>query len=116
MTRRQCKSCPWRVSNHHSSIPGYCPTKARALTSTIAAPGALPDFSKPLEVMACHYAKIGRERERVCVGWLVNQLNDGNNIPLRMAVRNGRIDHDVKTIGKQHASYAEVLAKNEKPG
>lgn len=106
MTRRQCKTCPWRVGNDRSSIPGYSEQKAIALASTIATPGAL-DFSGPLQVMACHYSTPADELP--CVGWIANQLGDGNNVRLRIACSRGVLDADVKTEGEQHARYADTL-------
>lgn len=107
--RPQCAKCPWRVSTDPREIPnGYCEAKHRALASTIARPGE-PDFTSALHVFACHESPVGREQ--ACVGWLVNQLGTGNNIALRIAVRAGRIDANVRTIGRQHATLEETLPR-----
>ena len=38
--------------------------------------------SKTLRVMACH-----ETQDAHCVGWLHHQLGEGNNIPLRLSMR-----------------------------
>lgn len=106
--RRQCKKCPWKVGVNPFDIPGeYCPDKHAALADTIADPEAPYDLTVPLRIMACH--ETGVDAELPCVGWLVNQMGDGNNIPLRLAVITGRIDANVRTIGPQHETLAATL-------
>jgi hypothetical protein len=63
------------------SIPnGYSEEKHRALESAIARPGDLSALvSNTIRIMACHGT-----HETYCIGWLVNQLGDGNNIALRL--------------------------------
>jgi hypothetical protein len=107
VTRRQCPKCPWKKGARPREIPnGYCEAKHRRLARTIASPGRL-DLGAALRVMACHESHVGRER--VCVGWLVNQLGPGNNIALRLAVMSGRIDADVETVGPQHERFEDTL-------
>jgi hypothetical protein len=102
--RKQCKKCPWRVGVDAREIPdGYCRAKHEALVDTIATPGELG----PLVAMACHEAPIGAEIP--CVGWLINQLGDGNNIALRIAVARGQIDANVEAIGPQHEHFEDTL-------
>lgn len=102
--RRQCKKCPWRVGVDPHEIPnGYCERKHQALAGTIAEPGTL-SLGGALRIMACH-----ETHSLPCVGWLVHQLGDGNNIPLRLAVIHGRVDANVKTIGKQHRRFEDTL-------
>jgi hypothetical protein len=60
--------------------------------------------------MACHESKEGKEKH--CVGWLMNQLGEGNNIPLRMAVAMGQIDGNVELVGEQHMTLEETLPKD----
>ncbi len=106
-TREQCKKCPWKTSTDPHDIPGdYCEVKHAQLESTIAKPGDLV-LTGTLRLMACHETKRGRELP--CVGWLVNQLGDGNNILLRLAVRTGRIDANVRTVGPQHERFEDTL-------
>lgn len=104
--RPQCKACPWKKGTNPRDIPGaYCEEKHRALSATIAEPGALQ--AGALRVMACHETPSGRELP--CVGWLVHQLGPGNNIALRLAVSVGRIDANVRTVGPQHERFEDTL-------
>lgn len=104
--RKQCAKCPWKKGVNPNDIPGgYCSTKHKALTSTIAQPGLVQ--LGPIRVMACHESPVGREL--ACVGWLANQLGPGNNIGLRLAVRSGRISGDVKTVGEQHERLEDTF-------
>lgn len=106
--RRQCAKCPWKTSTDPHDIPGnYCESLHRGLESTIAEPGSLASLGGPLRVMACHESPPGRELP--CVGWLVHQLNEGNNIALRLAVSLGRIDANVRTVGPQHERFEDTL-------
>jgi Family of unknown function (DUF6283) len=109
--RKQCAKCPWRKDVDPRDIPdGYDPKKHAALKNTIAGPSVT--FSGALHVMACHETRVGRERP--CVGWLVNQLGEGNNICLRMAVVGGRIDANVETVGEQHARFEDTLPRRRR--
>ena len=107
--RRQCAKCPWKVSTDPHDIPnGYCETKHAALSNTIAEPGRVGDaHKKTLRMMACHESMPGEELP--CVGWLDQQLGEGNNIGLRMAVIFGRIDANVETVGEQHTCLEDTL-------
>jgi hypothetical protein len=60
-------------------------------------------------MMACHETKPGRELP--CVGWLVNQVGPGNNLGVRLAVMQGRIDGNVETVGPQHERFEDTLPK-----
>jgi hypothetical protein len=60
-----------------------------------------------LKMMACHETPIGAELP--CVGWLVNQLGEGNNIMLRLAVLRGHVDANVEAVGPQHESFEDTL-------
>lgn len=106
--RKQCEKCPWKMSTNPLDIPGqYCEKKHAALDRTIAPPSTLT--SGPLHVMACHETRPGKEL--VCVGWLINQLGTGNNLGLRLAVMEGRIDANVRTVGPQHERFEDTLPK-----
>lgn len=107
MTRRQCAKCPWKVSTNPHEIPGdYSVAKHLALQNTIAEPGAL-HFPKQLRLMACHESPAGEER--VCVGWLDNQLHSGNNLALRLAAVRGHVDLDYEVVGEQHTRFEDTL-------
>jgi hypothetical protein len=109
MSRRQCKKCPWKVGVDPRTIPdGYSETRHAALAETCQS--GLASFVGPMKAMACHEYPPGAEKP--CVGWLVNQLGPGNNIALRMAVRAGRIDADVKTVGPQHPTFDDTLPRS----
>ena len=104
--RVQCRKCPWKVSTDPRQIPGgYCERKHAKLTSTIAEPGEIR--LGPVRIMACHQTERGAELP--CVGWLANQLGEGNNLSLRLAVMNGRVDANVRTVGPQHARLEDTL-------
>ena len=107
---KQCKACPWKESTVPArDIPGgYCATKHRALKGTIATPGVLP--VSRVRVMACHESAEGEER--ACVGWVMHQLNEGNNIALRMLARDGRF-RDYRTVGPQHDTFEATLGDGE---
>lgn len=105
--RKQCKKCPWKVGVDPRDIPGgYCEVRHAALSRTIAQPGAFRS-AEPFRMMACHETSGGRELP--CVGWLVNQLGDGNNIPLRLLVMTGRVDGNVRAVGEQHTTLEATL-------
>ncbi len=108
MKRRQCKKCPWKKGTDPRTIPnGYCEARHRGLSKTLGDPGKLHHL-RPL--MACHETKAGNEK--VCVGWLANQLGPGNNLPLRLAVINGQIDADFELVGEQHERFEDTLPKS----
>jgi hypothetical protein len=106
---RQCAKCPWKKSANPRDIPnGYSAVKHRALASTIARPGAFGPG--PLRVMACHEHPAGDEAH--CVGWLMNQLGPGNNIPLRLAMRNCENIKQVRLDGAQHETFEDTLPQD----
>lgn len=98
----QCTKCPWRVDVDPHDIPnGYCEKKHAALSSTIAEPGSLCDTGK---AMACHETDNAH-----CVGWLMHQLGPGNNIALRMRIRNCENIGKVRLVGEQHQTFEDTL-------
>lgn len=112
-TQRQCKLCPWKVTTDPRTIPdGYCEEKHRRLSRTIARTDVPPDLDAldaPLRLMACHESPIGRDRP--CVGWLHNQLTDGDNVLLRYFVVLKRVSADYELDGPQRATFEETLPK-----
>lgn len=110
--RKQCRHCPWKRDANPREIPGgYCETKHKNLKDTIAEPGSLAGLaSMEIRLMACHETTGGRELP--CVGWLVYQLEDGNNIVLRIAVMQGLIDANVEIVGPQHEKFEDTLPKD----
>ncbi len=107
----QCAKCPWKTSTNPHEIPrGYSEEKHAALKSTIANPGELRFGG--VRTMACHESAPGAEAH--CIGWLVNQLGPGNNIPLRLQM----LDYDlsrVETEGEQHECFEDTLPSRESP-
>lgn len=102
---KQCDKCPWKVSTDPYDIPdGYDVEKHRALAITIGEPGT---FGWSGHVMACHEHNVGEETH--CIGWLAHQLGRGNNIPLRLAMRNCDNIGLIKLDGEQHESFEDTL-------
>lgn len=98
----QCKLCPFRKGVDPFDIPnGYDPEKHRALEHTIAVPGSLRDTG---HVMACHELE-----EAHCIGWLVNQLGPGNNIPLRIRMISCENANKIRLRGEQHETFEDTL-------
>lgn len=113
----QCEKCPWKKSTNPFDIPnGYDVAKHEALRSTIADPdNPVAHFSQSsLKVMSCHDSP--ESKPQYCVGWLDNQLNEGNNIPLRLKMRNCTNIGSLKTVGKQHKTFDETLPKEKRNG
>lgn len=107
---KQCKKCPWRKDVDPHEIPnGYCEIKHKGLEKTIA------DQSNPMESlradkpnMACHETD-----DAHCVGWLMNQLGEGNNIGLRIKMLSCENRDKIKLVGDQHRSFEDTLPKHE---
>lgn len=103
----QCAHCPWiKDSNPHDIPNGYCETKHANLADTIAVPGAMPDFNAPMKAMACHETD-----DAHCVGWVMNQLGEGNNIALRLRAGSCTNIDKVRLRGEQHDTFADTLPK-----
>ena len=102
---KQCAKCPWRVSTNPNDIPdGYCQTKHADLSKTISS--GIESLSNPY-VMACHHSD--GDDKMFCVGWLHNQLGSGNNIGLRMKMRNCSNLSELKVYGAQHETFEQTL-------
>ncbi len=102
----QCAKCPWKKDVDPHDIPnGYCEAKHAALKSTIAKPGDLSGlFGGEMHIMACH-----EMHDAHCVGWLMNQLGPGNNIALRLHIRNYENAGKLRTRGEQHKRFEDTL-------
>jgi len=106
----QCAKCPWKVSTDPNDIPnGYSAEKHANLKSTIAVPGNISSYISSLladhiRIMACH-----EEHATPCIGWLMNQLRQGNNIALRLRMRGCENLREVKLIGEQHERFEDTL-------
>lgn len=100
----QCRKCPWRKDVNPRDIPnGYCETKHKALASTIAR-DPLSSLLDPTHVMACH-----ETHNSHCIGWLVNQIGPGNNIGLRLQIRDCENVAQIRTVGPQHERFEDTL-------
>lgn len=105
---RQCAKCPWKVSTDPYEIPhGYDVERHKGLSRTIANPGSIAGIGGTIVAMSCHEHPPGAEV--YCVGWLMNQLGPGNNIPLRMALRGCDDLRDVVLDGEQHERFEDTL-------
>ncbi len=105
----QCSKCPWKKSTDPNKIPnGYSVEKHKNLSCTIAnGPDNL--FNGKLSAMACHETSGGNEQ--YCIGWLMNQLGPGNNLLLRLKMRNCENAGELKVYGKQHETFEDTIPK-----
>ena len=108
---KQCKTCPWIKGNDPFNIPnGYSCELHKSLRKTIADKNnPLSSMGNELVNMACHYSKEGEENH--CIGWLHNQLTTGNNIGLRIQMRNCENLNEIELIGEQHENFDDTLPK-----
>ncbi len=105
---RQCKKCPWRVGVNPRTIPdGYSEDRHKALERTIAKPGDLSNLYGEQHVMACHETD-----DAHCIGWVVNQVGPGNNIGLRLRMRNCINASRIEVLGAQHRTFEDTLPKD----
>lgn len=106
---KQCAKCPWKKSTNPYDIPdGYELEKHKNLSCTISKEGDLSSLGKnTMHVMACHHSKEGNEEH--CIGWVHNQLGPGNNIMLRLQMRNCDNIQDLKVYGPQHDKFEDTL-------
>jgi hypothetical protein len=108
----QCQKCPWREEVNPHDIPyGYTEDLHRQLEETIAGEfdfrELLESERKPLKIMACH-----ETHNAHCIGWLINQLGPGNNIPLRIAMMSCRNVKHLKLRGEQHPTFWDTLPQS----
>lgn len=105
---KQCSHCPWRKDVCVEDILGYSPELHPKLEETIAQPTDWSGlYSGQLKIMACHESPVGEETS--CIGWLVNQLGPGNNIPLRLAMLSCPERGEIETIGEQYETFHNTL-------
>lgn len=106
---RQCSKCPWKKSTNPYDIPhDYSVDKHNALASTIANPESLA-FTNVLRVMSCH--EHDTMDEVMCVGWIHNQIGVGNNIGLRMRLRNCVNLSSLTVVGEQRQQFKDTLPR-----
>src|SRR6185312_8737070 len=88
MSKRPCKkllpcpTCPWRVDQDASVIPGYVQEKAEGLLNTVG-PG---DGFR--QIMACHNST--DKKMIACKGYLARE--GWSNINVRLMLARGQID------------------------
>lgn len=107
--KKQCLKCPWRVDVNPYDIPNYIPEKHLKLKNTMLT--GMEGFGKSRRVMSCHELE-GVEGD-YCVGWLIHQLTVGNDIGLRLKMRDYDLS-DVELIGEQHGTFEDTLPKDFK--
>ncbi|MDQ2096792.1 MAG: DUF6283 family protein [Tychonema bourrellyi B0820] len=102
---KQCKTCPWKLSETVADIPNYSVETHEALQDTIAdKTGNANQIQEKLNVMTCH-----KSINSKCVGWLHNQLGIGNNIPLRVNMMFYSNAKDIEIDGEQVSSFEETF-------
>jgi hypothetical protein len=102
-TVKQCKACPWRVgSTPDRDIPGYQRELHEQLEQTMQ--NGVESLDSHV-LMACHHSPVGAEH--ACAGWLHNQLNQGNNFGVRVAVMTGQLPAP-EVFGEQHESFRDT--------
>lgn len=103
---KQCRSCPWRVGCvPDRDIPNYSRELHERLNRTVIS--GIASLTAPVNrIMACHYSESGAEIP--CAGWLANQIGDGNNIAMRLAILVGKMPVP-ETDGPQHEHFEETL-------
>lgn len=102
----QCKNCPWKVSANLDEIPNYELKQHKALKKTISE-GSNDFTQRP--VMSCHESE--DDQPQACIGYLHNQLNQGNNIMLRLQVRDCPNIGEIKVVGKQVDNFKQTFHK-----
>ena len=60
--------------------------------------------SNTIRIMACH-----ETHDTHCIGWLVNQLGEGNNIALRLEMSSCENADKIKLVGEQHERFEDTL-------
>lgn len=107
----QCATCPWRKdADPDREIPnGYSRDLHAGLACTISKAPTIPTGGR-LRAMACHYAEPGKEY--ACAGWIHNQMGEGNNIAVRLAVMTGQLPVP-KVHGDQHARFEDTLPRDD---
>lgn len=104
----QCKNCPWKVSADLSKIPNY--DRQQHLDLNVCIPEHEYDMQfRP--IMSCHNST--DTKPEPCIGFLYNQLNIGNNIPLRLRARKIVGIENIVVVGEQLETFEETL-RNEK--
>lgn len=59
--------------------------------------------------MACH-----ESHNAHCVGWIANQLGDGNNLSLRLQMMSCENTKKIRLRGEQHQNFYDTLPSRKK--
>lgn len=109
---KQCAKCPFKKSTNPLEIPnGYDVELHEKLLRDTIATDTIESLTQQ-KAMACHESKIGKEE--FCVGWLWNQLRQGNNIGLRIKMIGCENLNELQVLGEQHDSFEDTLPYNKK--
>lgn len=109
----QCKNCPWRKDSDLNDIPNYNRDLHIGLKKTIWDKSCqthelvLALSSSGISMMSCHEAS--SDSQYICIGWLHNQLNQGNNIPLRIHASSCENISSYKIVGEQHNCFEDTI-------
>lgn len=102
--RKPCPSCPWRVDQDATAIPGFELELAERLEATCD-----HEFGTP--VFACHQSREGDEIP--CAGWLA--VYGDRSITVRLMVMSGRVPAEALTPGAGwpalEESFEDVILK-----
>ena len=111
MTKKQCSNCPWKIDSNPYDIRDYSPVQHRSLVNTIAQVENYDPENNILYKMQCHEST-RLSTEKTCIGWLHNQLNEGNNIALRVACCIDPEEAKYELDGEQHLKFEDTLPKS----
>lgn len=104
MVRQPCPSCPWRVDQAATDIPGFDLELAEHLAGTSDG-----EFGSP--IFACHQSR--EDEEFACAGWLA--VEGYHSIAVRLMVMGGRLDAEALMPGEEwpalHQSFDELIEK-----
>lgn len=102
--RTPCPTCPWRVDQDASVIPGFSLGLAEQIERTTHG-----EFGAP--IFACHQSREGEEF--ACAGWLARYGYD--SIAVRLMVMGGKIDAEALQPGEGwpelHETFEDVIEK-----
>jgi hypothetical protein len=102
--RPPCPSCPWRVDQDATVIPGFALDLAENLEATTRR-----DFGAP--IFGCHLSREGAEF--ACAGWLA--VYGTHSIAVRLMLISGQITPEALQPGEDwpelHESFEEVIVK-----
>lgn len=111
MTKKQCSNCPWKIDSNPFNIRDYNLVQHRSLVDTIAQVENYDPEDNILYKMQCHEST-RLSTAKTCIGWLHNQLNEGNNIALRIDCCIDPEEARYELDGEQHSRFEDTLPKS----